>query len=953
MRWAPLAVALLAVSLVGRAQEPVFRAGVDLVTVDAIVVDQDGRPVTGFTADDFVLTVDGKPRQIDAFELIAVRTGETSADRRLPDVSSNDVGEPARVILLVVDRNNMRLGDGRAALDGLRGLIDNLAPRDRLGLVTFPAGGPLIAPTGDHQSVIDAIGRIRGMASAQPDPTLLMTVDEAIRIDRRIPGAMTRVSERNCVGGGTPRPEEAFPDVVSGRLSQVNQCEVRIASEAGRYVRETRAQSSDALAALDTLLEGLRDFDARKTIVYVSNGVVFDREIEGRLRELGAKIAAASATFYSIQIYTAPNDATAPGLAPDWEADRKVRGEGLDYLAGVSGGALFRPAAGLGTVAARIARETSARYAIGFQVQPAERDGRKHDIKVSLRRDRGVTVRHRTEFIGETRTRRLGREPETLGAALSAPVMLPTVPMRVATTLVPDGSRQPKVLMAAAVGASALTGRYARTRLAYEVLDADGRRYGETEEVDAVTPLYTVSMRLKPGRYRVKVAAKDAGGRLGSVEHPFEVTAAPADGLHLGGAMLFRDGADGTPILLVDVPEAERAVGIHVFLHAAQAAATDGLAATVDVSHLDEAVSRFNGPMAITCDKVGTGCELDASLPTDRWPVGRYRADITLLKGGTEAGRVSRAFEVVRVAGAAPLPDATTSAAPVAPAAPRTAALDGILSKATAYAESFATRAVSTVSEERYVQAIVDSPAIDRKVALAWREDAGESRKRTSGVAVRRQIAADMLMVKSDNGFLVPYRDVAAVDGRPVKDRDTRAMQLFTSAGVPSTATLRRITEEGARYNLGNVRRTVNVPTMGLLVLHPRHIGRFDFEMAGTESVDGVDTSVLRFREKRGPTLIQTGRGDDVFAFGRLWLAPDGSVRQSSFQIEERQSGVRIRVEVTYRDVPSLGLLMPVEMREVYTNVPGDRLRSIEGRATYQNFRVFRVSTSESGADTR
>src|SRR6188474_1272257 len=73
MRWVFLAVAPLVVSLVGHAQQPVFRAGVDLVTVDAIVVDKDGRPVTGFTADDFTLTVDGKPRAIDAFELIAVR----------------------------------------------------------------------------------------------------------------------------------------------------------------------------------------------------------------------------------------------------------------------------------------------------------------------------------------------------------------------------------------------------------------------------------------------------------------------------------------------------------------------------------------------------------------------------------------------------------------------------------------------------------------------------------------------------------------------------------------------------------------------------------------------------------------------------------------------------------------------------------------------------------------
>ena len=438
----------------------------------------------------------------------------------------------------------MRLGDGRAALDGLKGLIDNLAPRDRLGLVTLPGGGPVVPPTSDHQAVIEAIGRIRGWTRRRP----IRSCDDDQRGDPHRP-AHARCDDagqraqlrrrRHAAAGGDPGGSRP---AAGSRWS----CSARSASppRPARYVRETRARNMDALAALETLLDSVREYDARKTIVYISNGVAFDNEIQGRLRSVGAKVAAAGATFYAIQMYTPPMDATASGLAPDWEEDRRVRGEGLDYLAGVSGGALFRPVSGLGVTAARIARETSARYALGFQVQPAERDGKRHVIKVALRRERGLTLRHRAEFVADPRARRLGGAPETLGAALSAPVVLQAVPLRVATTLVPDGSTQPKVLLAAAVGAQALTGRYARTKIAYEVFDHEGRRYGDTEEVDAVTPLYTVALRLRPGRYRVKVAAKDADGRLGSVEHPFEVTPAPADGLHIGGALLFRDGGE-------------------------------------------------------------------------------------------------------------------------------------------------------------------------------------------------------------------------------------------------------------------------------------------------------------------------------------------------------------------------------------------------------------------------
>jgi VWFA-related protein len=946
MRFVPLAVVavLAAASAVGVAQEPVFRAGVDLVTVDTIVVDKDGRPVTGLTADDFVLTVDGKPRAIDAFELIAVRSNEGAAAGKLPDVSTNDVADPGRMILLVIDRSNLRVGDGRAALDGMKGLVANLSPRDRLGLVSLPGGGPIVQPTTDHQAVLTALGRVRGMEAQHQDPNLQLTISEAIKIDRRVPGTLNKVSERNCIGAGRVGLDEIASDAVSNRQSVFDLCKSRIQNEAGRLMREMRAVNNDVMGAMDQLLEGLRDIEARKTIVYVSHGLVFDSEMQGRLRQFGSRVAAAAATFYAIQLYAPPLDASTGFVAPDWDEDRSIRADGLYYLAGVTGGALFRPASGLGTTPVLIARETSARYALGFQVLPGERDGKAHEIKVKMRRERGLTVRHRTEFVGELRPRR-ARAPETLGAALSAPEMLPAVPLRVATALVPDGSPQPKVLLAAAVGPAALSSRYARTRLAYEVHDAEGRRIGETEEVDAVTPLYTVALRMKPGRYRVKVAAKDAEGRIGSLEHPFEVSEPPAEGIHVGGTLLFRDGGESAaPVLLVDVPADGRETGVHVFVHAAQAAKLDGLTAIVDVTDLGEQVSRFNGPMTPAC--AGSACELDANVSMARWPVGRYRADVTVLTHGAVVGRTGRDFELVTVTAPAESTTTQTGESGVRPA-PRSAALEALLSKATSYTERYDSRAISTLAEERYVQAIVDAPGIDRERAFAWRDNPDEAKKRSLGVAARRQIASDLLMVKASGGWLLPYRDVAAVDGKPVKDRETRAVQLFTAGGVPAPARLLRIAEEGARYNLGNMRRTVNVPTMALFVLHPRHIGRFDFELAGTATIDGVPTTIVRFQEKRGPTLIQNGRREDMFSNGRLWLAQDGSVRQTDLRVEERNTGLRTRVEVTYKDVPSIGVLLPSEMREQYANVPGDRLRTIEGRATYQNYRVFTVSTSE------
>jgi hypothetical protein len=48
---------------------------------------------------------------------------------------------------------------------------------------------------------------------------------------------------------------------------------------------------------------------------------------------------------------------------------------------------------------------------------------------------------------------------------------------------------------------------------------------------------------------------------------------------------------------------------------------------------------------------------------------------------------------------------------------------------------------------------------------------------------------------------------------------------------------------------------------------------------------------------------------------------------------------------VSYQSAPIAGLLLPVEMRETY--VVKKRFYTLEGTATYGNFRQFNVTTAE------
>lgn len=73
---ASIGVAVLAASLVadspGTPAQTVYRGGVDLVYVTATVVARDGRFLGGLTADDFVVSEEGRPQKIVSFSAVRV-----------------------------------------------------------------------------------------------------------------------------------------------------------------------------------------------------------------------------------------------------------------------------------------------------------------------------------------------------------------------------------------------------------------------------------------------------------------------------------------------------------------------------------------------------------------------------------------------------------------------------------------------------------------------------------------------------------------------------------------------------------------------------------------------------------------------------------------------------------------------------------------------------------------
>jgi VWFA-related protein len=334
--------------------------------------------------------------------------------------------------------------------------------------------------------------------------------------------------------------------------------------------------------------------------------------------------------------------------------------------------------------------------------------------------------------------------------------------------------------------------------------------------------------------------------------------------------------------------------------------------------------------------------------------------------GGTVRARKS--FRVDPNARAAAAPTPAASGAPSAPAAPAAPAepvgIDpgDMADRLADYAELFERHITAVVAEERYVQIIqpwrAAPSAPDKEPALAWVEPGGKA-PRTGPIIARRQLVSDVLMVQPPGQAWQSYRDVAEVDGRPVRDRADRVQRLFLAGGAERASRFQEIALESARYNLGDLKRDVNLPTITLSLLRRGNHPRFTFKRQKDETVNGRSCRVLAYKETVRPTLISTRNSGDIYLYGRVWLdQADGRVRQTELRFDRGTvggagaGGYRSYIRVEYDTAEGLDILVPRQMWEWYEGVNmvgriGGDLTGAQGLATYSKYRTFQVSTSQ------
>jgi hypothetical protein len=265
-----------------------------------------------------------------------------------------------------------------------------------------------------------------------------------------------------------------------------------------------------------------------------------------------------------------------------------------------------------------------------------------------------------------------------------------------------------------------------------------------------------------------------------------------------------------------------------------------------------------------------------------------------------------------------------------------------VLSSAMRYVMNYEQQFALLVSEEHYVQELQRPPNPGDNLS---RSNPGGG-MRAGGALSTQTIKSDFLLVQlgMDGEGWMPFRDAYEVKGKKIRNREDRLLKLFVENDKQAFEKAARFNEASTKFNLGNVARTINIPTLGMMLLHPRVNERFEFTDGGEEAISGRVLRKALYREAARPTLIKTTRGRDLALTGTIWIDPfSGAVVKS--EMNAADPAVRCQVTVTFRRDDALEMWVPDKMEEYYKAALA--VDDILATATYTNVRKYRRSDLE------
>ncbi|MEX2271135.1 MAG: VWA domain-containing protein [Vicinamibacterales bacterium] len=593
-----------ATPLPGRQQSPPqFRARTDLVQVDVVVLDADGRPVRGLQASDFTILDRRRPQPIQTFTEISHAEPDSAAGPRPPadvrlDVADNTTAKSQRAIVLVIQNMNLRESRVAQVKEVAARVVRDLGPSASMALL-FTSGHGSVELTEDRATLLDAVdgfGNV-GALGLEAFLRLLKSVQDAAR---HLQGDNTRRKAIIVIAPGMGANITGLYQVMRPRPT-------------GNPIYDKSGTQERSDIAFLTMMDALRR----------SNVTLYGVDPRTPVQNLEER---------------AHEGRDQPALRMFDEHER--RKDSLELSAEASGGFAVMGSRGLDAGLNRIVADLDNYYLLGFYAEDPDSD-KWRDLEVTVNRP-GVIVRHRKGYRGGAKPPKPKNKDPMV--QLSEGVLPQTdLRLRLFATSVSLSPKLAKVAVSLEARDPALTAAGSTgDRVTATILAVDLKRRKVVKRVDRRADValgadeayqFPFTMDLPPGRYQLRAsAASAASGKSGSVYLMLDVPAQPREGIAIAGASLSPSG-DGEAVLH------DRAFGpgdvLHVSYWIARADRAAAVASTVEILDSGGAVV-FNAAPHVPD---GATARVRADVALKSLPPGSYRLRIIARSGVSEAAR--------------------------------------------------------------------------------------------------------------------------------------------------------------------------------------------------------------------------------------------------------------------------------------------------------------------------
>ncbi|HEU4509602.1 MAG TPA: VWA domain-containing protein [Pyrinomonadaceae bacterium] len=450
-------------------QVDVVRVDTNLVQIDVVVTDKNGKQVTDLKPEDFEVSEDGKKRSITHFSYIdAVRPTAATEASNAPPESKKDAEpvKPARLkreqvrrtVALVLDDLGLSFDSLGYARQAMRKFVDEqMQPNDMVAVLRTSAGvGVLQQFTSDKRQLHAAIERVRWNPAGRGGLSPLGTMNEqSIGADIRDNIQFIEEMEESRAGQYSVGTIGTINAIVRGLGEMPGRKSIVLISEAfrlfsaqGRNVELVRAlrrltdeANANSVAIYTIDASGLQSYSFEASDKVAGYSYLIDPQVlaasGGPAEGLGAggvRGNPAPRTLPRVDTLSAQAEqdsgAAFRRLAALSAMREQQAGETytvLSYLAQRTGGIFERNRNDLGVSIERIMQDQQGYYLLGYRPDEstiqASGGRRLHHLNVKAKRS-GLRVRSRASYVGVTEEDRRSR-PKTRAEQLTAALISP------------------------------------------------------------------------------------------------------------------------------------------------------------------------------------------------------------------------------------------------------------------------------------------------------------------------------------------------------------------------------------------------------------------------------------------------------------------------------------------------------------------------------------------------